>query len=332
MRKIFLVFSCTILFFSCKKEINTNTGKSVNANDLSHSLAAPISILEHSVRPVDTDPDINGAAPGNSIQYAYIPADATKRKPYLFIFIPGTTASPDNYLKIVRSAAANGYYSFGVSYSDLLPIEFYTGLFPKDKTTENILEEYLTGNNTSGNVNIGKPNGFENRIIKMILWLDANDPAENWKQFLTVDNQIIWEKFSVAGHSQGSDHAMYMSKKRNLFRAGFIGGPGSFKLNNGKYPSFMSNPGITPVANIYGFNHTKDNVRLWSGVRPTWAVLNVPGTPNSIDDKKTDGSHQLTTSLPSGDPHSYPVSDSATPDDANGNPLFAPVWAYMNFP
>ena len=82
----------------------------------------------------------------------------------------------------MQAAAANGYYSFGVAYSDLLPIEFYTGLFPNDKTTENILEEYLTGNNTSANVSIGKPNGFENRITKMILWLSANYQAENWKQ------------------------------------------------------------------------------------------------------------------------------------------------------
>ena len=166
----------------------------------------------------------------------------------------------------------------------------------------------------------------------MILWLDANHPTENWKQFLTADNQIIWTKLSVAGHSQGSDHAMYMSKKRNLFRAGFIGGPGSFKLNNGKYPSFITNPGITPVANIYGFNHTKDAVRLWADVQKVWGALNVPGVPNSVDDSNTGGSHRLTTSQPTNDAHGFVVSDSATPNDGNGNPLFAPVWSYMNFP
>lgn len=331
MRKIFILLSITVILFSCKKEINTNNVVKADRNDLSVSVA-PVAILAHSARPSDTDSTIDGPAPGNATQYAYLPADASKRKPYLFIFIPGTTASPDGYLKTVQSAASNGYYSFGVAYSDALPIEFYTGLFPNDKTTENILEEYLTGNNTSPNVDIGKPNGFENRITKMILWLNANYPAENWKQFLTADNQIIWEKLSVAGHSQGSDHAMYMSKKRNLFRAGFIGGPGSFKLNNGKYPSFITNPGITPVENIYGLNHTKDLIRQWKDVQKVWQALGVPGTPNSIDDKNTGGSHRLTTSLPTNDAHSYPVSDYVTPVDNNGKPLYAPVWAYMNYP
>ena len=98
-----------------------------------------------------------------------------------------------------------------------------------DSTVENVLNEYLTGENTSTKVNVTKPNSFENRILKMIRYMDSVYPTENWKRFLTASgNDLQWQKFSVGGHSQGSDHAMFMSKKKKFiqgsiyWRAGFI--------------------------------------------------------------------------------------------------------------
>ncbi|MEP6512647.1 MAG: hypothetical protein ABJA79_02175 [Parafilimonas sp.] len=333
MRKLLFPFIVVFLFAACKKENLSVTGNKIAKNELNLRVAeSNIAILEHKALPSETDPNIHTSTLGNPTQYAYLPVKATLRKDKLFIFIPGTTATPGGYLKIAKAAAQQGYYSFGVAYSNLFPIEFYEGTNPNDNTVENILDEYLEGIDVSPKVNISRANSFENRIIKMILYLDANYPAENWKRFLNANNEICWDKLSVAGHSQGSDHAMYMSKARSVLRAGFFGGPGSFKLNNGQYPTFMQEPGVTPDENLYGFNHTKDLVRQWADVRPTWEVLGLPGMPNSVDDRMVNGAHKLTTSLQSNDAHSAIVSDSATPNDANGNPLYEPVWDYMCFP
>ena len=163
--------------------------------------------------------------------------------------------------------------------------------------------------------------------------MDSVYPAENWKRFLTADRQIQWSKISVGGHSQGSDHAMYWSKVRSLFRATFIGGPGSFTLRNSSYPSFMQAAGTTPTNNLYGFNHTADPTRKWADVKKTWVVLNLPGTPNSVDDGSLDGSHQLITSLADSDPHSSTIADDVTPINAStGKPVYVKVWQYMMFP
>lgn len=333
MKKI-IYFSFSVLLFSaCKKELVPTTELSINRSELQKSQAMlDFAFTEHKATPKQTDPKITTLALGATTQFAYLPTNPAVRKDRLFIFIPGTTATPSNYLKIVKVAASQGYYSFGVAYSDLSPIEFYTGSNPKDNTTENILEEYLTGNNTSGRVSVSKANGFENRIIKMILFMDASYPTENWKRFLTVNNEIIWEKLSVAGHSQGSDHAMYMSQKRNLWRAGLFAGPGSFKLNNGNFPSFMQENGVTLRANVFGFNHTKDLIRPWNGVKEAWATLQLPGLPDSIDDGTVNGANQLTTTIATNDGHGCVVSDGSTPNDAGGKPLFANVWTYMCFP
>lgn len=335
MKKVLYILIPVILF-SCKKEINFNE-QTVLASNVSDWSAASISgdyqIIMHEATPKQTDPAIQTNTIGDPTQYAYLPADDVNRKDNLLIFIPGTWSVPSGYDYICQAAASNGYYAFSVAYSNSKFLEIYmTGKY-NDNTMENIMNEYLTGENTSPKVNVSRTNSFENRIIKMISYMDSLYPSENWRRFLTSNNDIIWEKLSVGGHSQGSDHAMYMSKVRPLFRAGFYGGPGSFKLRNGKFPSFMQNPGLTPSDRIYGFNHTRDLVRPWKEVRQVWAILGIPGAPDSVDDGDVNESHQLTTSMAGIDGHSGPITDEATPiDSVTGKPVFLQVWKYMLFP
>lgn len=332
--KLLLTLLVVAFFLTgCKKELTPAADASLPASELqAGSLPAVTMITEHDVEPQQTDAAITTQTVGDPLQYAYLPQNALLRKDVLFVFIPGTFSTPGSYNDVCEAAAQSGYYSFGVAYSNLSPVEFYEGLNPTDSTVRDILNEFLTGNNTSPRVTVTRANSFENRIIKMISYLDSLNPAENWKRFLTADKQIKWSKISVAGHSQGSDHAMYMSKARQVYRAGFIGGPGSFLLKNGNYPSFMQEPGLTPYSKLYGFNHLKDPVRKWSDVKVTWGILGLPGAPNSVDDRAVNGSHQLTTDLNLSDAHSGTIQDDVTPKDQNGNPLYAPVWQYMNFP
>lgn len=293
---------------------------------------AAIPILEHAALPTDTDPAIQTSTLGDQTQFAYLPNATAARKDRLFIYIPGTWATPILYNDVCKEAAYTGYYSFAVAYSNLTPVEWKIGSNPNDSTAENIFEEFLTGNNASNKVNVSRTNSFENRIIKMIIYLQEHFPAENWKRFLNRDTTLRWEKISVAGHSQGSDHAMYMSKKRSLFRAAFHAGPGSFRLPNGNMPGFITRPGLTPPEKLYGFNHTADFTRVWSDVKLVWAALGIPGLPEDIDDGKPSSAHQLTSSLDISDTHSGIIQDELTPRDENGAPLYAPVWRYGSFP
>lgn len=335
MKKVVYILIPVILF-SCKKEMNLlqQAAQTDAATEwASASVSGNYQIIMHEATPKQTDPAIKTNTIGNPTQYAYLPADEANRKDRLMIFIPGSWSVPSGYDYVCQAAASNGYYAFSVAYSNNKFLELYmTGNY-NDSTMENIMNEYLTGENTSPKVNISRTNSFENRIIKMIGYMDSLYPSENWKRFLTSDNDIRWDKLSVGGHSQGSDHAMYMSKVRPLFRAGFFGGPGSFKLKNGSFPSFMQNPGVTPSDRIYGFNHTRDLVRPWLEVSEVWTTLGIPGEPDSVDDGQVNGSHQLTTSMANIDGHSGPITDDATPvDSVTGKPVFLRVWKYMLFP
>lgn len=323
--KLGFIFIITI-FFACKKEqLQTSN---VSDGDQQNSISA-VPIIMHAATPKQTDSMIGKSGFGDPTQYAYLPKNSSSRQDHLLIIIPGTFGLPSNYDTICISAAKAGYYAFAVAYDNLIPIEFYN-VNANDNTIENVLNEYLTGENTSPKVNVTRPNSFKNRILKMIRYMDSVYPSENWKRFLTASGQDLqWQKFSVGGHSQGSDHAMFMSKKRSLFRAAFIGGPGSFTKKGGDFPTFMTAPGLTPANKLYGFNHTEDETRPWKQVQIVWQVLGIPGEPDSIDDGSTDGSHRLITSLPVSDPHLSVVLDGYLPLNANSAPVYEPVWRTM---
>ncbi|MBV9963571.1 MAG: hypothetical protein JO072_15105 [Parafilimonas sp.] len=320
----FIIIS--IFLFACKKEqVQTEI---VSGRDPQNSTTA-VPIIMHSATPKQTDSTIGKSGFGNPTQYAYLPKNSNSRQDHLLIIIPGTFGLPSNYDTICMSAAKAGYYAFAVAYDNLIPIEFYNAN-ANDSTIENVLNEYLTGENTSPKVNVTKPNSFENRILKMIRYMDAAYPSENWKRFLSASGKDLqWEKFSVGGHSQGSDHAMFMSRKRNLFRAAFIGGPGSFTKQDGNFPTFMTTPGLTPADRLYGFNHTQDKTRPWSQVQIVWQALGIPGEPNSVDDGSTGSSHRLVTSLAVSDPHLSVVMDNYLPLNSNGVSVYEPVWRSM---
>ncbi len=320
-----------VVLFSCKKENDISHIARSESTDAASMMLIPID--QRTATPKQTDSRISTSTVGSSLQYAYVPRRNADRQNKLFVFIPGTTAGPDDYKLILQVGARAGYHTLGIAYSNTLPIEFYAVGATTDDAVENILEEYLTGANTSSRVNIGLPNGFENRIIKMLQYLNAQYPSEGWGQYINESGQLRWDKISASGHSQGSDHSMYMSRKRNLLRAGLFAGSGSFLLPNGSYPSFMQGVGTTAPEKVFGFAHLRDDVRLWSGVRPTWASLAIPGAPTSVDSSNYRGANQLTTNISgTSSTHSSMVSDSVTPIQSNGVPLFANVWIYMCFP
>ena len=343
MKSILLPALLVLVLASCTREnvIEPSAETAVqNTADESDDLYGTLNFTEHTVLPKTTDPAITTATFGSPLQYAYLTNNVSKRKNRLFVFIPGTLATSKNYRQILQMAAKCGYYSIGLSYDDIYTIETYSGETTDDKKAENIFEEYLTGNDVSPDVNVPKANGFENRIIKMLLYLDKTYPTENWKRFLTSNNEIKWNLLSVAGHSQGADHAMYMGKERSLFRVGFFSGPYNFKLSNGKYPTWITTQGLTPPERMYGFSHTGDLVRVYSDTQQNWDTLHLVGEPASVDHIKTYSPaynlyyHQLTTSLGGKFSafHGKPVADDATPYDAMGLPKYRYVWAYMCFP
>ncbi|GAB4397594.1 MAG: hypothetical protein OHK0053_14400 [Microscillaceae bacterium] len=297
----------------------------------------PYSFLSYSVLPQTTDPNIST---GLSTQYAYLPQEASLRKNRLFIFLPGTFAKPQTYLRITQTAAEYGYHAIGIHYQNSQDIGSYCGSTNDETCDSLVLQEFFSGEDTSPLVTVGLANGFQNRIKKMLLYLDAQNPGENWQQFLDANQQIRWNLVSLAGHSQGSGHTLFISKKVRLLRAGLFSGPNGFLLSNGQYPSWVIDAGATPEAQVYGFSNQEDDLSQWVFVSNVWQQIGLEGPEVNVDISTDFGnSHQLTTEvIPPPTPgsasptHGSTTVDIVIPLAANGRPRFEPVWRYMCFP
>lgn len=296
----------------------------------------PYEYSSYEVLPTTTDPDITN---GLSMQFAYITKEPNLRKNKLFIFLPGTGASPRAYKKIIQTAAEHGYYSFGLHYdnsSSSIGICKHTN---DENCVQNALKEYFEGVDYSSEVEVSFPNSFINRITKMILYLNAQNPSENWNQFLTANNEIKWNLISLAGHSMGSRHVFFISKQVSLYKVGLFSGPNGFVLANGDFPAWLSNVGATDNANITGFANLNDNLAQWNYVQNIWQIIGLQGTPLSVDNNNEPNSHQLFTDyVPQNNSgslisaHNSTCVDIDTPIASNGRPKFENVWKYMCFP
>jgi hypothetical protein len=323
-----------ILFIMVVISCSKGDQDSINPNPI---FQVPYEFVSYEVLPQTTDPTITT---GLSTQYAYLPKEPNVRKNKLFIFLSGTFAKPQTYLKILKTASEYGYHAIGIHYQNTQDVGSYCGNTNDDQCDANVLKEFFTGIDYSPNVNVGKSNGFTNRIQKMLLHLDNQKPNENWKQFLSSSNEIRWELVSLAGHSQGSGHTFYISKQVNLLRASLFSGPNGFTLANGTYPSWVSTTGATPNNKVYGFSNKMDNLSQWTFVSKVWNTIGLTGTQINVD-TQTDfgGSHQLFTEVvPPSTPgsasptHGSTSVDIVTPVNQNGRPKFENVWKYMCFP
>lgn len=174
----------------------------------------------------------------------------------------------------------------------------------------------------------------------MIQFLDNQVPSENWSRFLIDLKTIDWSKISLAGHSQGSAHTMYISKRVSLFQASFYSGPNGFELNDGNFPNWISQVGATDISKIYAFSNSNDNLYPWNYASDVWDEIGILGSKIDVDvSSDFSGSNRFTTSVIPPDTngsfsptHGSTTVDIVTPIKSDGRPLFENVWKIMSFP
>lgn len=259
--------------------------------------------------------------------------------------LPGTGAIPRFYRSIARTGAARGYHSIGLAYpNDTAVNDLCAGTIDPD-CTGNSRREIITGENVSAQVAVNPANAITGRLTALLTYLNQTFPNEGWGQYLR-GGMVDWSLVTVAGHSQGSGHAAFMAKLFSLDRSVMFSGPSDLPVGGNPTARWLSLPNITPASRQYGFTHVDDELVPLALVRTNWTALGLAapgGTAFSVDGASPPfgGSQQLSTRAPAGvmpGPitlfpfHSAPVADVVTPSNAQGTPLYEPVWIYLAFP
>jgi hypothetical protein len=262
----------------------------------------------------------------------------------LFVMLPGTLAVPNTYRDIVRTGAARGYHAIGLTYPNDDAIEGLCGASSDPDCAGRARREVITGEDTSTLVAVNEANSITARLIALLQFLNSNFPNEGWGQFL-ANGQPVWSRITVAGHSQGGGHAGFLAKLVELDRAVMFSAPGDTGVAASSSAQWLSLPNITPTSRQFGFTHVNDNLIPLANASRNWQTIGLGafGGLFSVDGEAAPfgNSHQLTTAAspnpnptgPSASPtHGAPVVDAVTPRDAQGRPLFEPVWIYLAFP
>ena len=290
------------------------------------------------VLPSQTDPNITQY---NNYHFVYFNAHVTARG-QLFVLLPGTTGKPAGYTNLLETAANLGFHAIGLMYSDGVTMNSLCG----DSTNPDCYFETrlcVINGGTNDEISIAATDSITNRLIKLLEYLAASEPAQNWNQFLTSQSNLNWPKIVISGHSQGAGHAGVIAKVYPVARSVMFSDT-DWWTPNGQLPgqpaNWISTPGITAEEFYFGFISVQDGLIPYATIIPTWDNYGLAqfGGPVLVESNAPPylGSHMFTTDLTpqSGttglDYHNSTAVDSATPLVPYGTtPAYQAVWQYM---
>lgn len=255
----------------------------------------------------------------------------------LLIFLPGTNGKPGGTDLFCQTAADLGYHTLALAYPTDVPATSVRNR-PDPKAFENFRLEIIEGRDLSPRIAVDRTDSIENRLIKLLQYLDASDRGGGWGQYLTASGGLKWAKIAVTGHSQGGGHAALIATKHRVARAIMTGAPKDFDRARNAPAAWYGHP-ATPVSGFFTFNHELDRqgcdlaeqllICKAMGLDKLGGAVSVDTTPPPFR-----GSRILTTNF-KGSPtesaraHSSVIGDRGCPKDADGKPIFRPVWEYM---
>lgn len=270
----------------------------------------------------------------NEPHYVCVPGDGRADPARLFVFFPGTGATPGLYTHLMNAAAQAGLYVIGLRYPNDKSVNLQ--LCPRDDDPgchEKIRWEITQGVDRSIHVDVDRTNSIEGRLTSALRFLAGTNPEERWADFLNEQAEIDWSRIVVAGHSQGGGHAVYLAREHLVDRAIAFAW---VDVRRGELAGWLeSKPSITPPEAYYLFWHRDDDpVARYQGLLAENLAIEQFGQPVIVDTSAPpyDGTHALVATgvPPDGErAHNVHAVDRALSFDSAGQPTYRLAWEYL---
>lgn len=281
------------------------------------------------VRASDTDANI----PFELVRHhTFFNPDCTPRN-VLLVHMVGTFASPYQSVLFPKHAANNGFHVLSLKYINDLAAQTACGTSNDIDCHYKFRKEIIDGEDLSTETTVDSVNSIQNRLIRLLQYMDSNNPTQNWGQYFTGDS-IHWNQVMLSGHSQGGGHAAVMAIERPVQRVIMFASPNDYSINFSQVASWTSMSHVTEDSAYFCFNNLYDQVAEYA-----WqygAAQNLGVFSDSVlvdnDDCPYGTSHNLFSALDFtvfGSNHGSVVHDSNVPVDGNGDPLYKDVWSYL---
>jgi hypothetical protein len=292
---------------------------------------------QYLVAPADTDVEID-----LWIQPHVVEIDRSiQSEDVLFVHFPGSFDIPTNSELILQHAARRGFPAIGLRYPNSWTVNGLCRTSSDAGCFEDVRMEILDGVDRTDRVTISEANSITNRLVKLLQYLDAEFPDDEWGRFLSGAGDVVWSKITVGGHSQGAGHAAMVGHVHRVNRVGMFAGVTDYSSYFGAPPAWLSDPGATPMDVHYGFGHSDDSLVPEDVLLEIWTAQGLAdfGDPVVVDDSAPPYaySHMFFTNAEPADSGSYQfhnsvVMDQYTPKNDDGTARFSEIWEFMCFP
>lgn len=330
-----LMFFCALaLLISCSKSssktsVTTNTPPS-NAD-----------IITTKVIPSVTDPNINTFSDAQYQNHlCYVNPKVASRK-QLLVFFPGSNGTPVGYKAFSQFAANLGYNVICLMYPDSPSVGKACENSTDPNCFYNVRMEVFDGVDRGALISVNPANSIKNRLIKCIKYLSTNYPTQNWGQYLTANDSLVWNEIVVSGHSQGGGHAALIAKNHAVARVVCLASPkDTYITTTGLPANWINENNLTPPANYYTFTHALDvteateaqqqNIFTALGLRTIADSVNVDITVPPYNNSRILMTNVNTANGIAIQPHLCVAEDGYVPDiQSFGTNKYAAVWTYM---
>lgn len=281
------------------------------------------------IRPQLTDVSINRWLEPHYVAFnPYVRA-----KGNLFLFLCGSYGHPGRQRLIIHQAAEMGYHAINLRYPNFWKVADLCQNSSDIDCHAKVRREIIYGIDQSGKIAINHTNSIQNRLVKLLLYLQQHYPEDGWLQYLD-EGTPKWESMLVAGHSQGGGHAAMIAQEHEVTRVILFAAPADTCRAHRTLAPWISAPHATPSERYYGFSHVRD--KGLAKIQQAWQLLEMDAYGSIVDvdthHPPYNGSHQLVTAARPARPgkyHGSVVVDHSTPRQDDGSPLFQEAWQYL---
>jgi hypothetical protein len=293
--------------------------------------ADALDIVSREILPSQTDATL---ADWNEPHYICSPSDPQNADGRLFLFIPGTGATPADYTLLTQEAAHAGLHAIALRYPNDKSVNLQ--LCPSSLDGDchgKIRAETLTGVDASPLIDVDEANSISGRLERLVDWLSLEYPEEAWERFLNTEGSIDWSRIVVSGHSQGAGHAAFIAYQYAVDHAVLFAWA---DVRRGEIaPWLQQTVSVTPPEDYYLFWHAEDE-RVTNHADALITVLGLGQYGGSVVVDGLlppyNGSHSLIATAPppvGQRAHNVHVVDWALALDPDGLPLYRDVWHYL---
>ena len=293
------------------------------------------SLIHMEIQGNDTDPQI--ILDGTKLhQVFYNPTSPHQNT--LLLHLVGSIDNPNSTLLFPTVAANNGFHCINLAYRNGISGQAACADVPNSDCHLNYRKEIIEGIDYSSEINVNTANSIDNRLIKLLQYLDASYPSQNWSQYFS-GNLVDWDKLIVSGHSQGGGHAAVIGITRPIQRVLMFASPNDYSDTLNMLASWTQLPHLVADSNYYSFNALNDEViEFWKQYAHSDALnLDNYGDTVNVDAVQSPYNHSrqlytkeiVTSPNPLELTHDVMIRDAETPIDSQNKPIFTCVWRYM---